>query len=83
MTDKNRQYETMTRIERGGWTIRVWRKTDQFTYGPDFEVQEAVNDAPLFVSSIADAIDALPDIEAYEILDESGNGALVYPDWRV
>jgi hypothetical protein len=31
---------------------------------------------------IVKALDALPYIAAYEILDPLGNGGLVYPDWK-
>lgn len=81
----NRLYESMTRVERGGLVIRVWREEEEFKPGPDQEIEAAIMAVPLSPPSlalkIAEALDKLPKIAAYEILVR-GNGAIVYPDWK-
>ena len=78
----NRVTETMTRLTVGPWMVRVWRQTPRMELGPDQEVQQVlwnlINPAP---ADIADALDQLSGMNAYEILNADGNGALVYPNW--
>ena len=82
-----RVYESMTRVRHYDCTVRVWAKETDFHFGPRAEVELAVVQVPrlfdfvLQAEAIAEALDRLPDISAYEILDERGNGAVVYPDW--
>lgn len=78
----------------GGWRVRVWVTADKFTMGPDMRVQdillsvvpridpEAPNVAIECVAATLDQLHAegVP-IAAYEILNDDGDGALVYPDW--
>lgn len=76
---KNRQYESMTRIIVDQWTVRVWFTEYELTHGPNYHVIAAVTSAP--VGGIAEALDKISGVAAYEILDKDGNGAVVYPDW--
>lgn len=77
----NRLYETMTRVKVGGYVVRVWRSSPQFSMGPDRQVLTALRlaDSPV---SIVRVLDSMAGIEAYEILDKSGQGGITYPDWR-
>lgn len=81
---KNRVHETMTRAWVGLRTVRVWTSAKGFEYGPNPAVLNALT--PLHDNTpphvIAKVLDELPDVSAFEILDESGHGGVVYPDWR-
>ena len=87
MAEKNRQYESMTRVRHYDCTVRVWCTETMIKLGPRPEIEAAIKAVePLRVGSkwpldIAYALDAFPDVTAYEILDERGNGAIVYVDW--
>lgn len=91
----NRMTEMMTKVSLSHLcTVRVWSIAKEGDTGPDDRVVKALNEArqmaragamDVFVrDSAVDAIEALgPDVvAAYEILDERGNGAVVYPDWK-
>jgi len=82
---KNRIYESMTRIVHGGYTIRVWTRESEFQWrdksGPRIEIVEAIESLPPSPTQIAHTLDTFEDVSAYEILDAEGNGAIVYPDW--
>lgn len=90
---KNRQYETMTRLDVGVYKVRVWTTVDEISAGPDQRIIEALFEhdwlddytrrpAAPNVNSIAAVLEKLDRIAAYEILDQSGHGAIVYPDWK-
>ena len=75
--------EMMTKVRCGRYTIRTWTQVPSFRFGPDADVQVALRllgDNPER-RAITTALDAVPNMNAYELLDEDGNGALVYPDW--
>jgi hypothetical protein len=90
----NRQYESMTRFVVAGLTIRVWCEEREFRAGPNQEVLRRLKDglpsdahlralgATDRVYLISRELDALPNVSAYEILDEQGHGAIIYPDWK-
>lgn len=81
----NKLYESMTKavLNQHGWSMRVWRNESKFTSGPDPEVISTVinnfNRPPMIV---AEEVAKLPRVEAVEVLDQDGNGSLIYPDWR-
>ena len=75
--------EMMTKVQCGRYAIRTWTQVPSFRFGPDLDVELALRrlgDAPERRVIIA-ALDAVPNMNAYEILDADGNGALVYPEW--
>ena len=76
----NRCYETMTRVVCGEFVVRVWRTTAGLSTGPDVEVVAALQNR--VSGDISKALDALPNVAAYEILNANGNGCVVYPDWH-
>lgn len=79
---KNRQLETMTITRIGPFRIRVWTTVKAFTMGPDDRVFEALRKLPKITARvIAERLDKISGVAAYEILDHAGNGAIVYPDW--
>lgn len=92
MGQPNRQYESMTRLKLGPYTIRVWRTEPQLAVGFNADIRraiewiepEGIGERPFdaVACDVAEALDALPNIAAYEILDEDGDGAIVYPDWK-
>lgn len=95
---KNRQYETMTRLEVGIYHVRVWTTVGHLVAGPDQRIIQAffehdwlvlprrrtvaAQPAPPDIASISAVLDKLDHIAAYEILDQDGHGAIVYPDWK-
>lgn len=79
---KNRQYESMTKVVKGDFVVRVWRTEQSFTTGDNADIKVALALAEDDYRAISYILDDLPNIAAYEILDKEGNGALVYPDWN-
>lgn len=86
--EPNRRYESMTRVQHGGLTVRVWRTEESHTYGPNEEIEKTIRSVHIWPNPhstsllISRALDGLPNIAAYEILDGEGHGAIVYPDWK-
>ena len=88
----NRITEMMTKVRVGFYTVRVWTIAGDDDCGPDNRVLDALQDlvkakpsaAPVMWHEISTAVDALgPDVvAAYEVLDDAGDGAVVYPDWK-
>lgn len=91
----NRVFESMTRVVHrtdrwGKAVIRVWRDEPACTLGPDPEVIAHLDMIrwPLPIDSFAAYGEAiiqhlmtLPRVAAIEVLNEDGNGGLLYPDW--
>lgn len=91
----NRVYESMTRIiyvtdHWGRVTIRVWRDEPTFTVGADQEVIEhfkvivwplPIESFQAFGEAVVRHLSLLDRIAAIEILNEYGDGGLLYPDW--
>lgn len=84
-----RVYELMRRVSVGPLTIRLWINADD---GPCECCEETADEIALCASTLADAEDdplvlaeklanTLKGLNAVEVVSESGNGGLVYPDW--
>ena len=84
-----RVYELMRRVVVGPLTIRLWINADD---GPCEYCEETADEIAMCASALADDEDAplllaeklantLRGLNAVEVLDESGNGGLVYPEW--
>lgn len=85
----NRIYESMTRAIGWEHIVRVWREEASFKSGPDEEIRRLLQNVrlerlkgSLEVARISQVLDALPRIAAYEILNQDGDGVVVYPDWK-
>lgn len=84
---KNRIYESMTRIKHYDCTVRVWCREDKFLPVPRYDIISRVKEIPKAYAFgdqaevIAQVLDTFPDVSAYEILDDLGNGGIVYVDW--
>ena len=76
-------YEAMTRIVLAGHTVRVWTASVAHAKGPDLRVVLELQGLPAGVSRlrISKAIECIAGVSAYEILDEHGNGEVVYLEW--
>jgi len=78
-------YETVTRVQHGILTVRVWRSAPDFALGPDYDVQQTVLRTGLTGSPARDAeaclraVCAMDGVVCVEITDPSGNGGLVWP----
>lgn len=75
---KNRVIESMTRLEVGGYVVRVWKEEGGLVLGPSKEVERALVNCTTTLE-IVRALDRL-NVAAYEILKD-GQGVVVYPDW--
>ncbi len=84
-----RVYELMRKVTVGPLTIRLWIDADD---GPCELCAENADELAMCASTLADEEDeplvlaekianTLRGINAVEVLDESGNGGLVYPEW--
>ena len=90
-----RIHERMTKIQLMGYTIRVWENVpnlpwDKLPMGPNHEFTVGVRAAVrpleegivrLTPEGIGAALETLPNVAAYEIVDAMGNGCVVYVDW--
>lgn len=81
MSESTEVFETMTKAQVGIYAVRVWRKSDVFQFG-DPECLAAVRAIPAREpKSIFEYLKAIPNVAAFEITTESGNGAVHYPEW--
>ena len=84
-----RAYELMRKVTAGPLTIRLWINADE---GLCEQCEERADEIALCASTLADEDDdpmvlaeklanTLQGLNAVEVLDDTGNGGLVYPDW--
>lgn len=84
-----RVYELMRKVSVGPLTIRLWIDADD---GLCEQCEERADEIALCASTLADEEDppmllaeklanTLQGLNAVEVLDDEGNGGLVYPDW--
>lgn len=82
-----RVYEIMRKVSVGPLTIRLWIDAD-----PCDECEERADELALCAAALADEEDepmtlanklanTLLGLNAVEVVDDKGNGGLVYPDW--
>jgi len=78
---KNRIMESMTRVETTNYVVRVWRNEPDLLPKANDDIVRAL--AGLEERrDIIEALEALPEVVAIEVLDRQGNGVLLYPDWN-
>ena len=84
-----RVYELMRKVSVGPLTIRLWIDADD---GLCEQCEERADEIALCASTLADEeappmllaeklANTLQGLNAVEVLDDEGNGGLVYPDW--
>lgn len=84
-----RVYELMRRVLVGSLTIRLWIAADE---GACELCEQNADELALCASTLADEEDeplvlaeklanTLRGLNAVEVVDQSGNGGLVYPEW--
>lgn len=84
----NRQLESMTRVEIGPITVRVWRTETDLSKVDNADINNLAN--TLWVNmrhkprpeELAAEFEKLPRIAAVEVLNLKGDGVLIYPDWN-
>ena len=78
-----RIYEAMTRVLLAGHEVRVWTASVAHAKGPDLRVVLELQGLSAGASRlmISKAIERIAGVAAYEILDEHGNGEVVYLEW--
>jgi len=84
-----RVYELMRKVSAGPLTIRLWIEADDAMCE---HLEENADELALCAATLADEDDppmllaeklanTLRGLSAVEVLDEHGNGGLVYPEW--
>ena len=82
MAMRSRIYESMTRVVVGDFVVRVWKSEPAPNIGPSEAVTNALQGLlPTYPYEIREALEIIPDIAAYEILDANGHGLVIYFDW--
>jgi hypothetical protein len=81
---ENRVYESMTRVQAGRFSVRVWREEKCLEPQSNDDLRAALEAAPLDATApdLIAIAEALPRVVAVEVLDDDGNGILLYPDWN-
>lgn len=86
---KNRQYESMTKLKVLGYTVRLWREepdpsevdnSDIIRLGK--ELDDGIYVQPPSAGWIAEMFSTVKRSAAVEVLNQDGNGVLIYPDWH-
>jgi len=79
----NLLYESMTRIQWGAWTIRVWRQFEAGDVVDNGDIHEVVESEVrlAWAGDVVKRILKLDRVNAVELVDASGNGTVVYKDW--
>jgi len=87
--------ETMSQLRVRNFKVRVWCSAEEDDFGPDDNVslklakldQEATTGNHIFLADdslielIKTNLQSVPNVAAYEILNEHGDGIVIYPDW--
>lgn len=85
-TNGKRVFENMTKvfitIGKDVLVVRVWSKAKERSFVGRSEVLALQNKVPFEnVDRLADAIEAVPNVSAYEIVATNGMGGVVYMEW--
>ena len=85
----NRQLESMTRADVGVFKVRVWRTETDLSKVDNGDIHNLAFDiwinmkyVPMNLGILAEEFEKLPRISAVEVLDQHGNGVIIYPDWK-
>lgn len=84
---KNRQIETLTEVQHDGYKVRIWRISSSLEEAQAFDhdnfkgVVERICENSL-PSRWMTHLCSLPKIACVAIVDSTGNGVSVYPDWH-
>jgi hypothetical protein len=80
----NRQLESMTKGNTERFTVRVWRTEDSFDVINNSDIESEIKKCHYYQTpqQVAEDLEKIPRVAAVEVLDTSGNGVLVYPDWK-
>lgn len=82
-----RVVESMTRLSVLGLKVRVWRQQAavENTYNNQDLTARAnslVNASVFDIRTVAEALAALPGVNAVEVLGVNDCGVVIYPDWK-
>lgn len=81
---KNKVVEQMIRFQTPMFTIRVWRDCTKTLY-PNNDLVKAIEQFAYQTTGkleLAENMAKFVGVAAVEVLDISGNGYVVYPDWK-
>lgn len=87
----NRQIESMTKLRVLGMDVRIWRTEssvedalDYMAKGDIYTLAAELKFGPNYPSTkdIAEAFAKLDRVAAVEVLSQSGQGVIIYPDWH-
>jgi hypothetical protein len=80
--EKNKVVEQMLKFRTADYDVRVWRDCTT-TYHESFDIDEVIlKYGAVGKFELGEQISKLPAVAAVEVLDRSGNGFVVYPDWK-
>ena len=82
--NKNRCYESMTRLRVCGYNVRVWRTEEKIGEVNNTDLHAyaiGLIGVELARADLLDAFASFRDVAAVEVTDDTGDGALIYPDW--
>lgn len=84
---KNRQYETLTELNAGGFKVRIWRSAKSLEAAKAFDhaklqehMQQVASGLPRDQWEMA--LMRFPNVACVAIVDANGNGVSSYPDWH-
>lgn len=91
----NPVYESMTRVERDGVAVRVWRTEADGKRKDTSDLREVIERVlsrgawwddqehpQQLTQELLEELALIPAVAAIEVLDARGNGVVFYPDWN-
>ena len=80
---KNKVIEKMIKVVYDKSTVRVWRDITINTHDNNDDVKKVIDsNRDVTQETLADIIGKLNDVAAVEVLDNDGQGVVLYPDWK-
>ena len=80
---KNKVIEKMIKVVYDKSTVRVWRDITINAHDNNDDVKKVIDsNRDVTQETLADIIGKLNDVAAVEVLDNDGQGVVLYPDWK-
>lgn len=87
----NRVYEVMTKMKVYGHNVRIWSSVEDLNHTAlcreDLFEARALYEhktwgQPTSQNEVAEHFSGLRNVAAVEVVDDNGQGVLIYPDWK-
>ena len=80
---KNKVIEKMIKVVYDKFTVRVWRDITINAHDNNDDVKKVIDsNRDVTQETLADIIGKLNDVAAVKVLDNDGQGVVLYPDWK-